>query len=230
MGPIFQDRLDAGRYLARHLAHHSSTSDLTVLALARGGVPVGYEVARALKASLDVFMVRKLGVPGVEEMAFGAIASGGVKVINQEMVHRLAIPQSVVDAIVAEQEAELDRREKAYRGGREPVPVQGRALVLVDDGLATGASLRAAARALRERKPSQLIVAVPVGSLSACEQLRQEVDELICPETPDPFFSIGTWYSNFIQLTDQEVHELLERSARERNPSRARDSQTAIKE
>lgn len=216
MGPRFQDRFDAGRFLAKKLVHHASDHSVVVLALPRGGVPVAYEIARTLKAPLDVFVVRKLGVPGYEELAMGAIASGGVRVLNEEIIQRLNIPEKVIDAAVREERAELFRREKAYRGNREAVPVQGRKVILVDDGLATGASMRAAVRALRQQDPAAIVVAVPIGSRDTCDQFRSEVDELVCGETPEPFYAVGAWYSNFIQTTDEEVRELLDKAAHER--------------
>ena len=166
MGPRFEDRFDAGRYLATLLQHHANDPALAVLALPRGGVPVGYEIARALDAPLDVFVVRKLGVPGYEELAMGAIASGNVRVLNEEVVSRLNIPRRVIEAVEQEELSELQRRERLYRGEREPVAIEDRKVILVDDGLATGASMRAAVRALRQKNPAGIIVAVPIGSRS----------------------------------------------------------------
>lgn len=210
MGPRFEDREEAGRYLARLLHQHVGDSSVVVLGLPRGGIPVAYEIARALDAPLDVFLVRKLGVPGYEELAMGAIASGGVRVLNLEVVRKLNIPQRAIDAVECEELAELERRESLYRGGRPLIPVENRRVILVDDGLATGASMRAAVQALRQMKPAAIIIAVPVGSHDTCEELRGLADEVICAETPEPFFAVGTWYSNFQQTTDEEVRELLE--------------------
>ena len=205
MGPIFQDRSDAGKFVAQKLMHHANDPSVLVLALPRGGVPVAFEVARRLSAPLDVFVVRKLGVPGYEELAMGAIASGGVRVLNEELIQRLSIPPSAIEALTREEEHELARCEKAFRGSREPAQIQGHTVILIDDGLATGASMRAAVRALRQQNPAYLTVAVPIGSRDTCDHFRTEVDELICGDTPEPFFAIGTWYSNFLPTTDDEV-------------------------
>jgi predicted phosphoribosyltransferase len=208
---IFRDRRDAGRQLAQRLSGHAG-NDVVVLALPRGGVPVGYEVARALGAPLDVFVVRKLGVPGRSELAMGAIASGGVRVVNREVVDGLAIPAHVIDHVAVEEEAELARREAAYRGFRLPADVRGRSVVLVDDGLATGSSMRAAAHALRKRGPRRIVVAVPVASPSTCEELRQDVDAIVCVETPATFQAVGQFYEDFSQTGDEEVRELLQQA------------------
>jgi putative phosphoribosyl transferase len=213
MGPRFQDRADAGKYLARLLHRYSGDPSAVVLALPRGGLPVGYEIAQALDVPLDVFLVRKLGVPGYEELAMGAIASGGVRVLNSEVVRRLNIPQRSIEAVEREELAELGRRERLYRGGRPLISVANRKVILVDDGLATGASMRAAVQALQQMKPAAIVIAVPVGSPETCEELRGLVDEVVCGECPEPFFAVGTWYSNFQQTTDDEVRELLERAA-----------------
>ncbi|HWQ93706.1 MAG TPA: phosphoribosyltransferase [Clostridia bacterium] len=218
MGPLFQDRTDAGRFLARKLKPHAGEPGVIVLALPRGGVPVGYEVARELHAPLDVFVVRKLGVPGNEELAMGAIGSGGVRVMNEPVVRQLQISREVIEAVAREQEAELARRERMCRGTRPPANVEGKKVILVDDGLATGATMRAAVEAVRKRHPAALIVAVPVGAEDTCRDLRGRVDELICGQTPDPFFSVGTWYSNFLETTDEEVKRLLDKAGeRERS-------------
>jgi len=220
MGPRFEDRFDAGRHLATLLEHHADDPYVVVLALPRGGVPVGYKIAKALNVPLDVFVVRKLGVPGYEELAMGAIASGGVLVLNDEVVSRLNIPRHVLEAAERDQLRELERREQAYRGGREPAPIEGRKVILVDDGLATGASMRAAVRALRQKHPASITVAVPIGSRETCDQFRSDVDEVVCGECPEPFFAVGSWYSNFLQTTDEEVRELLDRAAHERRARR----------
>jgi predicted phosphoribosyltransferase len=176
-----------------------------------------------------VFVVRTLGVPGSEELAMGAIASGGLRVLNEAVVRRLGIPTRVIEAVTREQQKEVERREQVCRGRREPIQIQHRKVMLVDDGLATGATMRAAARALRLKNPASAIIAVPVGSPDTCEQLRAEVDELVCGQTPEPFFAIGTWYSNFLQVTDEEVRQLLDQAARER-PLRPAQDQTAFAE
>ncbi|HLP75994.1 MAG TPA: phosphoribosyltransferase [Candidatus Paceibacterota bacterium] len=223
MGPIFQDRSDAGKFLAKKLFHHAHDPSLVVLALPRGGVPVAFQIVQELNAPLDVFIVRKLGVPGYEELAMGAIASGGVRVLNEEIIQRLGIPASAVEAATREQELELARCEQAFREDREPVPVEGRTVILVDDGLATGASMRAAVRALRLKHPAYISVAVPVGSRDTCDQFRGAVDELVCGDSPEPFFAVGTWYANFLPTTDDEVHRLLNRAADERRVRRVQE-------
>lgn len=211
----FRDRADAGRALAAELSAYAGRDDVVVLALPRGGVPVGYEVARALGAPLDVFIVRKLGVPGHEELAMGAIASGGVRVLNESVVQPLRIPESVIDTIAAREQAELERREREYRDGRPAPDVRGRTVILVDDGLATGATMRAAAQALRLQQPARVVVAVPVSAEESCEELRTQVDDIVCSMTPHPFYGVGMWYEDFSQTTDAEVRELLARAGRE---------------
>jgi predicted phosphoribosyltransferase len=198
--------------LAAHLDQYSGRSDVIVLALPRGGVPVGYEVARALGAPLDVFLVRKLGVPGREELAMGAIASGGLRVVNEDVVSELRIPDRWLDAVAARELAELRRREEAYRDGRPAPDVRGKVGILVDDGLATGASMRAAVGALKKMGPARVVVAVPVGAAQTCQELEQIADEVVCAEAPDPFYAVGTWYRDFDQTTDDEVRELLARA------------------
>jgi putative phosphoribosyl transferase len=209
---LFEDRHDAGRQLAAKLGRYAGRPDVIVLALPRGGVPVGYEVARALGVPLDVFLVRKLGVPGREELAMGAIASGGVRVLNEDVVRELGIPQRWVDEVTADEAAELRRREVAYRDGRPAPDVRGKTVILVDDGLATGASMRAAVAALRQRGPARIVVAVPVAAAQTCKELRSEADEVMCAETPEPFYAVGTWYEDFSQTTDDEVRDLLSRA------------------
>jgi putative phosphoribosyl transferase len=210
---VFRDRTDAGRVLAEQLAAYADRPDVIVLALPRGGVPVGYEVAQALHAPLDVFLVRKLGVPGHEELAMGAVATGGVRVLNEQVVRALRIPDQVIDAVARWELEELARRERLYRGDRPPPDVRGRTAILIDDGLATGATMLAAVRALRQQHPARIVVAVPIASRDTCELLRDEVDDVICAATPDPFYAVGLWYENFEQLTDEEVRELLARAA-----------------
>jgi predicted phosphoribosyltransferase len=208
----FQDRREAGRLLAEKLGAYANRPDVLVLALPRGGVPVAYEVARALGAPLDVFIVRKLGVPGYEELAMGAVATGSVRVLNDELVRALSIPDYVIDAITAWEREELARRERLYRGDRPPPDVQDRTVILVDDGLATGATMHAAIAALRQQQPARIVVAVPTGSPETCDALRAEVDDVICAITPEPFHSVGLWYKDFSQTTDDEVRELLARA------------------
>ncbi|WP_406698936.1 phosphoribosyltransferase [Singulisphaera sp. Ch08] len=210
----FQDRYDAGRQLVGKLAHYAGRLDVVVLALPRGGVPVAYEVARALDAPLEVFLVRKLGVPGQQELAMGAIATGGVRLLNEEVVRRHQIPAEVIDRVTKLEREELERRELAYRGNR-PVPeVHGKTVLLIDDGLATGATMRAAVAALRQLRPARTVVAVPIAASSVCEEFQDEVDEVICARTPEPFYAVGLWYENFSQTSDEEVCDLL-RASRE---------------
>ena len=218
----FEDRFDAGRFLAQQLKHYTEKPDVVVLALPRGGLPVAFEVARALDAPLDVFVVRKLGAPGYEELAMGAIATGGVRVFNEEVIQHLGVSESWIEATIQEQEEELRRREAAYRGDRPPVEIEGRTVILVDDGLATGASMRAAVRALRQRHPAAIVVAVPIGSRDTCDQFCAQVEEVVCARTPEPFHAVGAWYRNFTQTTDDEVRELLDRAAHERRVRRVR--------
>src|SRR3989449_4932927 len=211
---LFRDRRDAGRLLAERLAAYASRPDVLVLALPRGGVPVAYEVAHRLGAPLDVFVVRKLGVPGHEELAMGAVATGGVRVLNDQLVEQLGISDQMIDAVAARERQELARRERLYRGNRPPPDVRGRTVILVDDGLATGATMYAAVEALRQQQPGRIVVAVPTASPEICEELRAEVDEVICAITPDPFYAVGLWYEDFSQTTDEEGRELLARSER----------------
>ena len=209
---FFRDRSDAGRLLVARLAAYANRPDVLVLALPRGGVPVAYEVARALNAPLDVFLVRKLGVPGHQELAMGAVATGGVRVLNDHIVGVLGIPDYVIDAVAAWEQQELARRERLYRGDRPLPDVRGQTVILVDDGLATGATMHAAIKALRQQQPARIVVAVPTAAPETCDQLRAEVDEVICAITPDPFHAVGLWYEDFSQTTDEEVRELLARS------------------
>ena len=209
MSARFCDRREAGRFLARELAAYANRPDVIVLALPRGGVPVGYEIAQALHAPLDVFLVRKLGVPGHEEYAMGAIASGGVSVLNEEVVQRLGISPYQIETVAAREQRELERRERAYRGERPPPEVSGRTVILVDDGLATGASMQAAVLALRRLQPARIVVAVPVAAPETCEQLREIADEVVCATTPEPFYAVGLWYEDFSQTSDEEVRALL---------------------
>jgi putative phosphoribosyl transferase len=190
-----------------------ASQDVVVLALPRGGIPVAYEVARALDAPLAVFVVRKLGVPGHRELAMGVIASGGTRVFNDDLIRDLGIPRDAIDEVVAEESLELNRREQEYAGARLP-PVRGRIVILVDDGLATGATMRAAVVAIRAQEPSRVVVAAPVGAWSTCQALRADADEVICLRTPEPFSGVGLWYRTFDQTTDEEVRTLIEAAAR----------------
>ncbi|HEY2830365.1 MAG TPA: phosphoribosyltransferase [Thermoanaerobaculia bacterium] len=205
------DRAEAGKLLGAELVRRlAKRQDIVVLALPRGGVPVGYEVARALAAPLDVFIVRKLGVPGQEELAMGAIASGGVRVLNDEVLRYVPVAQRMIDMVAERESRELERREKAYRGNRPPLDVAGKTVVIVDDGLATGSTMKAAVRALRKMSPREIVVAVPVAAPSTCTEFQGLVDEMICLRTPEPFQAVGLWYDDFSQTTDKEVHELLD--------------------
>jgi putative phosphoribosyl transferase len=208
----FRDRVEAGRVLARKLERYRGEPGLLVLALPRGGVPVGFELAQALEAPLDVFVVRKLGAPGQEELAVGAIARG-VQVLNDNVVEALGLDAAAIERAAAAEQQELARRERLYRGDRRPVDVEDRTVILVDDGLATGATMRAGALALRAQRPRRLVLAVPVAAAQTCELLRADADELVCASTPEPFVAVGAWYDDFSQTTDDEVRELLERAA-----------------
>lgn len=211
----FRDRVEAGRVLAEELAQYAGRDDVIVLALPRGGVPVAFEVARALHAPLDVFVVRKLGVPGHEELAMGAIASGGVLVIEPEVLEDLAIPQDVLIDVAAREEQERLRREHEYRGDRPEPEVRGRTVIVVDDGLATGSTMRAAVAALRKLQPARIVVAVPVGARATCAEMSEEADDVVCARSPEPFLAVGEWYIEFPQTADAEVRQLLSRAERE---------------
>ena len=212
--PRFRDRGDAGHQLAEDLARYAGRSDVLVIALPRGGLPVGLEIARALDAPLDVMIVRKLGVPGHEELAMGAIASGGVRVENEEVVRSLRIPPAMMDRVAAAEGLELERRDRLYRGGRPWPRLNGRVVILVDDGIATGATIRAAIQALRAQEPARIVVAVPVAAASTCRELGREVDEVVCVSTPEPFHAVGAHYEDFPQLSDEEVREILSEAPR----------------
>jgi len=205
----FADRAEAGELLAERLTAYRDRDDVVVLALPRGGVPVAREVARALGVRLDVYVVRKLGVPGHEELAMGAIATGGVRLLNHDVIDALGIPMNVIDAVAAREQLELARREQTYRGGRGPIALTNKTVILVDDGLATGATMRAAVMAARQQQPARVIVAVPVGAVSTCADLAAEADDVVCVRTPDPFVAVGLWYRDFTPTTDHEVRSLL---------------------
>jgi putative phosphoribosyl transferase len=207
--PRFRDRTDAGQALAGDLAGYAGRKDVVVLALPRGGVPVAYEVARALGAPLDVFLVRKLGLPGHEELAMGAIASGGIRLINEEVVQAYHVTRAEIETVAAAEQTELERRELLYRDGRPLPALADRTVILVDDGLATGATMRVAVLALRAESPARIVVAVPVAAADTCDEFRSFVDDVVCAETPEPFYAVGVWYEDFEQTTDQEVHDLL---------------------
>jgi predicted phosphoribosyltransferase len=207
----FRNRSEAGQLLAAKLTEYANRPDVLVLALPRGGVPVAHEVARALNTPLDLFLVRKLGVPGHEELAMGAVATGGLRVLNDHVVDSLRLPDSVIDKVTTQERQELTRRERLYRGGRPHADVRGQIVILVDDGLATGATMHAAIAALRQQQPARLVVAVPTAAPETCEALKTEVDEVICAITPEPFHAVGLWYEDFSQTTDEEVCELLAR-------------------
>jgi putative phosphoribosyl transferase len=209
----FRDRADAGRQLATHLRDYAGRPNVLALGLARGGVPVAFEVARVLEAPLDVFLVRKLGVPGREELAMGAIASGGARVLNDEVVRSLEVPEETIASVVAEEQRELERREPLYRDGGGASPVAGKTAILIDDGLATGASMRAAALVLREKGAGELVVAVPVAPPETCAAVEQQVDRIVCARTPERFYAVGAWYEDFSEVSDEQVRELLRRAA-----------------
>lgn len=213
---IFQDRKDAGRELASRLAAYAHRGDVLVLALPRGGVPVAFEVAMELEAPLDIFVVRKLGVPGHEELAMGAIASGGVLVLNEDVVAGLQIPDQVLRRVAAEEQEELARREHAYRNGRPAPEISGRQVILIDDGLATGASMISAVQGLRKQLPGGIVIAVPVAARQTIDRLRPEVDDLVCVAVPEPFHGVGQWYEDFRQTGDDEVRDLLEQAYHQR--------------
>jgi len=216
----FANRREAGKQLGEKLRNFAGRGDVLVLALPRGGVPVAYEVAFALNAPLDVFVVRKLGVPGQEELAMGAIASSGVRVLNADVT--AYVDQEVIEVVTRREQEELTRREQLYRGDRPARDVRGQAVILVDDGLATGSTMRAAAMALRQMEPAQIVVAVPVAPAETCAEFRKEVDDIVCLVTPEPFMAVGLWYADFSQTTDEEVRELLQDAERARQAIAAR--------
>jgi len=212
MSRLFQDRMEAGRALAGLLGTYAHRKDVLILALPRGGVPVAFEVAQALNLPLDVFVVRKLGLPSNEELAMGALATGNVRVLNEEVVNSFGITESIIEAVAEKERAELERRERLYRG-HAPFPAVGdKTVLLVDDGLATGSTMRAAVAALRRQHPNRIVVAVPVAPPSTCEILRSEADDVVTVATPEPFYAVGQWYKVFDQTTDWQVRDLYERS------------------
>lgn len=217
---VFRDRSDAGRALAAALMHHAD-HEVMVLALPRGGVPVAFEVAVRLAAPLDVFLVRKLGVPGHEELAMGAIASGGIQVVNESLIARLGISRRALETVITRERRELQRRELAYRDGRAPLEVAGRTVILIDDGLATGSTMKAAIAGLRKLGPGRIVVAVPVAAQESCAEIGAQVDELVCLATPEPFYGVGLWYDQFPQIDDAEVHALLTAAALTSPPTSA---------
>jgi putative phosphoribosyl transferase len=212
MEPLFEDRAEAGRVLATKLAAYADRPDVLVLALPRGGVPVAAEVARALHAPLDVFVVRKLGVPGREELAMGALASGGICVLNEDAVDAYGISGDTIQEEIVREQQEIARQERAFRGDRSMVEIRGRTVILIDDGLATGSTMRAAVVALRRQDPARIVVGVPVGAVETCAEFQQEADEVICAQMPRPFYGVGMWFDDFSQTTDEEVREALRRS------------------
>jgi predicted phosphoribosyltransferase len=213
----FRDRTEAGRLLAEKLTGYANRPDVIVLALPRGGVPVGFEVAKALKAPLDVLIVRKLGVPDQPELAMGAIATGGVRVLNEELLKYYPIPSEEIEAVAARELHELERRERLYRDDRPAPDVRGRIVILVDDGIATGTTMRSAVEALKQQKPASVVIAVPVAAQSTCEEFRRLKDHVVftCLSTPQPFFAVGLWYEHFPQTTDEEVRDLLKQAAQQ---------------
>ncbi|HET7599789.1 MAG TPA: phosphoribosyltransferase family protein [Gemmatimonadales bacterium] len=215
MAARFRNRAEAGRRLAGDLEAYAGRRDVIVLALPRGGVPVAFEVARALHAPLDVFIVRKLGLPSHPELAIGAVASGGIRLVDETALAQFGVTDQQLAAVTADEERELERRERRYRGTRPSPDVTGKTVILVDDGLATGSTMAAAATALRAQNPAKLVVAVPVAPPETCAAFHRLVDDVVCAVTPEPFYAVGLWYQDFEQTTDAEVHDLLERAARE---------------
>jgi len=209
----FRNRTEAGQVLARRLQQYKNQPDVLILGLPRGGVPVAYEVARELNAPLDVFIVRKLGVPGHEELGMGAIATGGVRTLHEGIIREIGISPQTIEAVSAREQAELERRERLYRGDRPAPTIKGRTVVIVDDGLATGSTMKAAIQAVRQQDPRQVIVAVPTAPSETCEQLKESADHVVCALTPEPFFSVGGSYADFTQITDGEVRDLIASAA-----------------
>ncbi len=222
---IFANRTEAGQALAARLRKYANRDDVVVLGAPRGGVPVAFEVATELRVPLDVFVLRKLGVPGREELAFGAIASGGVRILDRDIVEGLGITGLDIERITRAEQREMERREQTYRGERPPLDVSGLTVILVDDGIATGSSVRAAIRALRQMKPARIVIAVPVAPASTCNRLQSEADELVCLEMPEPFYGVGQFYRDFSQVSDEEVKELLDTASRRRREPHYLDTQ-----
>jgi putative phosphoribosyl transferase len=211
---LFNDRADAGKKLAKKLSEYANRSDVIILSLPRGGVPVAFEVAKELNVKMDVFIVRKLGVPGNEELAMGAIASDNIRVLNEDVIRSFQIPQSVIDEVAVNELRELERRERLYRGNRPKPDISGSTVILIDDGLATGATMRAAAAAVKTKNPAKIVIAVPTAASDTCSAFENEVDKTICVATPEPFYGVGAWYEDFSQTTDKEVCELLNKAAK----------------
>ncbi len=210
---IFRDRIEAGRMLAKQLKRYAGRKDVIVLALPRGGVPVAFEVAKALNAPMDVFVVRKLGLPGDEELAMGAVASGGVRVLNEQVVKWHHVPQTAIDSVAKREQRELERRERVYRGERPMPELSNRTIILVDDGLATGTTMKAAVTALRSYKPARIVIAVPTAPQETCKEFEEQVEVIVCATTPQPFWAIAAWYEDFRQMTDEEVRSILDEAA-----------------
>jgi putative phosphoribosyl transferase len=221
---IFRDRVEAGQLLATKLGMYAGKPDVLVLGLPRGGVPVAFEVSGALDSPLEIFLVRKLGVPGHEELAMGAIASGGVRVLNRDVIEMLHISSEVIEETTKRELQELGRRGEIYRGNSRPPEIRGRTAILVDDGLATGSTMSAAVYALRQQGPARTVVGVPLASAETCHEFRSEVDEIVCAVTPEPFYGVGMWYEDFSQTTDEEIQELLERAATRHRSSTEREA------
>ena len=226
---IYANRVEAGRRLASFLTHYANRKDVIVLGVPRGGVPVAFEVARALNALLDVFVLRKLGVPQREEFAFGAVASGGVRVLDPRTIEALGISDLEIEMVTSAERTELERRERAYRGGRSPLKVNGMTVILVDDGIATGSSVQAAVQALRRKNPARIVIATPVAPASTCRRLQLDADELICPEIPQIFYGVGQFYDDFSQVSDEEVVQLLDRAAQQARVDTEEDMGMATK-
>jgi putative phosphoribosyl transferase len=210
---IFHNRFHAGQVLAQRLERYRDQPEVVILALPRGGVPVAFEVANSLHTPLDIFLVRKLGLPGHEELAIGAIASGGVQVLNRDVIDAAGVSEAAIARVAANELKELRRREREYRNGRPQLEIENRVAIVIDDGLATGSSMRAAAQAIRQHRPKRLVVAVPVAARSTCREFQAEVDEVLCAYTPEDFLAVGVWYDDFSQVSDSEVKSLLEEAA-----------------
>jgi putative phosphoribosyl transferase len=226
---IFRNRQESGQRLASHLGKYANREDVIVLGVPRGGVPVASEVARALNLPLDIFVLRKLGVPGYEELAFGAIGSGGVRVLDRDVVSSAGLSDLVIEQVTRAERTELARRELMYRGGRPPLDVRGKTVILVDDGIATGSSLRAGVRALRQMHPAAIVIAAPIAPESAVNRLRHVVDDVVCVAIPESFYGVGQFYCDFSQVSDEEVNELLDRASRQRGEQQYHDAGTSAR-